>query len=288
MGNVCYFFLLVNLAFSNAAATLNNGKMDSLLLSPMITKAHKKWISVIIDHLNNDNSGDVYLLSGRDDNVQATYRVVSNYQKNERDELNASQSSVENSGESFKLDRHTWALIGIFILGGVAITWLNYCLKKSNRIQQLENRLTREKILSCERELIRFTHKVVEKANRIELLNKELEKVRKKVGQEASPPINHLDRLMHSTILTDKEWKEFKVLFETVYPGFFCNLRARYADLSTSEIRLAGLIKLNLTSKEISNMLGISHESVNKSRYRLRKKLNLSKEENLKEHFEGL
>ena len=48
-----------------------------------------------------------------------------------------------------------------------------------------------------------------------------------------------LDKLMQSTILTEKEWTAFKTLFEQAHPGFFGNLRARYTDLSTAEIRMA-------------------------------------------------
>ena len=159
MGNVCYFFLLVNLVFSNAAVTPIDNKMDSLLPGPMTAKAHKVWRSATNNHNSTNNSGNVYLSSSGDDHIQATHHVVSDYQKDKRDELITSPPSTENTSKSFQLDRYTWALIGIFILGGLAITWLNYCLKKSNRIQQLENQLTREKILSCERELMRFTHK---------------------------------------------------------------------------------------------------------------------------------
>ena len=43
------------------------------------------------------------------------------------------------------------------------------------------------------------------------------------------------------------------------------------------------LLKMNLTSKEIANILNISNDGIKKARYRLRKKLNLSTEESLQE-----
>jgi DNA-binding CsgD family transcriptional regulator len=46
---------------------------------------------------------------------------------------------------------------------------------------------------------------------------------------------------------------------------------------------LMSLLKMNLSSKEIANILNISMEGVKKARYRLRKKLNLSTEESLQE-----
>ena len=52
-------------------------------------------------------------------------------------------------------------------------------------------------------------------------------------------------------------------------------------NISPSETKLAALLKLNFSSKEISNILGISTESVKTSRSRLRKKLGLTREDNL-------
>ena len=74
------------------------------------------------------------------------------------------------------------------------------------------------------------------------------------------------------TLLTEKDWQKFCQLFETVHPQFFTSLQSRYPGLSPAEVRLLALCKLVLSSKEMATMLGISLESLRKSRYRLRKK----------------
>ena len=56
-----------------------------------------------------------------------------------------------------------------------------------------------------------------------------------------------------------------------------------YPNVSNNDLRLMSLLKMNLSSKEIANILNISIEGVKKARYRLRKKLNLSTEESLQE-----
>ncbi len=83
--------------------------------------------------------------------------------------------------------------------------------------------------------------------------------------------------------MTDDEWNDFKKKFEFVHRGFFARLRHKYADLTEGEMRLMALLKLNLSSKEIANMLGISADSVIKSRYRLRKKIGIDSEQPLEE-----
>ena len=56
-----------------------------------------------------------------------------------------------------------------------------------------------------------------------------------------------------------------------------------YPEVSNNDLRLMSLLKMNLSSKEIANILNISVEGVKKVRYRLRKKLNLNTEESPQE-----
>lgn len=92
-----------------------------------------------------------------------------------------------------------------------------------------------------------------------------------------------LHQLQNSTILTDDDWDEFRHLFEKVHKGFFAKLKLDYPNLTNSEMRLMALTKLNLSKKEMAEMLGISPDSIKKTRQRVLKKLNLSEEETLDE-----
>ncbi|MCU0391369.1 MAG: tetratricopeptide repeat protein [Thermoflexibacter sp.] len=134
-----------------------------------------------------------------------------------------------------------------------------------------------------QKELQYYTHNLVQKTELLEEMRQELEMLKNSSGKELNEHINALNQLFETTILTENDWEEFKKLFEQVYKGFFTTLKANFPDLSQAEIRLCSLIKLNLTTKEAANMLAISPESVNKARYRLRKKLNLLTEESLDE-----
>ncbi|GAB4043828.1 tetratricopeptide repeat protein [Spirosoma litoris] len=82
-----------------------------------------------------------------------------------------------------------------------------------------------------------------------------------------------METMLQRVILTEVDWQQFKHLFEQVYPGFFQNLQQNYTDLTPAEIRLLALSKLGIPSKDMAFMLGMAQESVRKSRYRLRKKL---------------
>lgn len=80
-----------------------------------------------------------------------------------------------------------------------------------------------------------------------------------------------------------QDWDEFNARFTAVNESFYRNLSSKFPDLTPREKELCALIKLNFSSKEMSQLLGISIESVHTSRYRLRQKLDLAKGENLAE-----
>lgn len=69
--------------------------------------------------------------------------------------------------------------------------------------------------------------------------------------------------------------------FEKIYPNFSQSLKKENPNISENELKLCALIRLNLSSKEIGQLLNITQDSVNKARYRLRKKLGLISNEDI-------
>jgi len=133
-------------------------------------------------------------------------------------------------------------------------------------------------------QLENYTRKMIEKTELVEELRAQLEQSKSEVviPQER---IENVSRILNSSILTETDWEEFKSLFEQVHHNFFAALKIKYPFLTQAEIRLVALVKLNLTTREMANMLGISVDSANKARYRLRKKLELQPDQELKEIF---
>lgn len=86
----------------------------------------------------------------------------------------------------------------------------------------------------------------------------------------------------------DKNWDDFRVIFEKVHEHFFDSLKKYANNLTSSDFRLVALLKMNLSSADIATLLGISQDSLRISRYRLRKKLNLEEGENLSTFIQSL
>ena len=79
------------------------------------------------------------------------------------------------------------------------------------------------------------------------------------------------------------EWKVFEANFERAHEQFMKTLQDNYSDLTPSDLRLCAFLRMNLSSKEIAPLLGISVRGVENHRYRLRKKFNLDADSNLTE-----
>jgi DNA-directed RNA polymerase specialized sigma24 family protein len=99
---------------------------------------------------------------------------------------------------------------------------------------------------------------------------------------------NILEHLNNTAILTDEDWNKFRQLFEQVHKDFFKRLREKLPDLTQAEVRLICLTKLNLGTKQMAGILGVSFDTIRKSRYRLRKKLGLAEEDRIDDIVESI
>ena len=155
---------------------------------------------------------------------------------------------------------------------------------KTEKAEQEKLRMEQEKLMmeqeaaSAKDQLKMFTENIIEKTNLIEKLESQIK------GKEAtSEQHTIISELSHQTILTEDDWNKFKSLFEKIYPGFFINLKEKFPDITLAEQRMAALTRLQLTPKQMASMLGISVDSVHKTRQRLRQRLRINPESSLEE-----
>ncbi|ULC58565.1 tetratricopeptide repeat protein [Flaviramulus sp. BrNp1-15] len=94
---------------------------------------------------------------------------------------------------------------------------------------------------------------------------------------------NQLIRTINFDLKDDNNWENFSKYFEEVHKDFNSNVKQQFPNVTPNELRLMALLKMNLSSKEIANILNISHEGIKKARYRLRKKLGITTEDSLQD-----
>ena len=93
--------------------------------------------------------------------------------------------------------------------------------------------------------------------------------------------IQGLINLMNFDNKIDEDWEQFSHHFDQVHVNFMERLRKKYPQITTNDEKLCAYLRLNLSTKETAQMMNISVRGVEASRYRLRKKLGLSNDENL-------
>jgi tetratricopeptide (TPR) repeat protein/DNA-binding CsgD family transcriptional regulator len=172
-------------------------------------------------------------------------------------------------------------IVGIIILSLFVLLIFNRkSLKDKMKMEKMaqEKLLMEQEVASAQDQLRLFTENVIEKTNLIEKL--EMQVKGKEVTSEQHSIISELTQ---QTILTEQDWYKFRSLFEKIYPGFFIKLKDRFPDITVAEQRMAALTRLHLTTKQIASMLGISLDSVHKSRQRLRQRFQVGAETNLEE-----
>lgn len=101
--------------------------------------------------------------------------------------------------------------------------------------------------------------------------------------KEVKAMLSRLANLIDHGINLDKDWEGFQRIFEQLHPEFYANLKNTYPVLTSNDLHLCALLKLNLSSREISDLLGIAQESLKVKRYRLRQKMGLESDKNLNE-----
>lgn len=73
----------------------------------------------------------------------------------------------------------------------------------------------------------------------------------------------------------EENWKIFEKNFDEVHENFLNRLKEKHPELTSKDLRLCAYLRMNLSSKEIAPLLRISVRSVEISRYRMRKKIDL-------------
>ncbi len=165
------------------------------------------------------------------------------------------------------------ALILLLIAGWLYFRWQRqrHFIRQQALLHQQQ--MADAEIKNAREKLKEFTQNSIEKNELIEKLQEQLERQNMQVN----------DDLLNQTILTENDWLRFKDMFDKANPGFMPQLKSIAPDITTAEIRLAALVKLNLGNKHIASMLGIGTDAVRKTKSRLRQRLQIDNETELED-----
>lgn len=180
------------------------------------------------------------------------------------------------------------SLLLLAVISSFAFRALAIKRAKEKDLITLKLSVAEQKQIRDQNALKDFTDDLMQKNKAIRQLNEQLLKKEKEIEDLRSSTSAERQELAEIKILTDEDWQKFKQLFEKVHPSFFSKLNSSSTPFTKGERRLMSLIRLNMENKEMADTLGISSESVAKSRFRLKKKLQFDSDGNLKEYIFNL
>ena len=155
-----------------------------------------------------------------------------------------------------------------------------YDLEKE--IERLKNDQLQTKILSKDKELVTNTLQVVKKNKILNGIIHKLKDINVDSFDESTKfQFNKLNKSIVREVNTDKSWKDLEKHIKNVHFDFLKRLKEKYPTISPRELDLCTYLLMNMSTKEIAEIMNISSGGVEVSRYRLRKKFGLGKKQNL-------
>ncbi|MEO1515512.1 MAG: hypothetical protein AAFV95_10875 [Bacteroidota bacterium] len=155
--------------------------------------------------------------------------------------------------------------------------------QKEQELLQLEEDRTKSEFRHINNLLAASTMNLVVKNEFIETIKEELKQVnkRKDNNMETRRTLERIVREIDTNLRLQEDWEKFEHHFDQVHGNFLNRLQEQFSELTPNEQKLCVFLRLNLNTKEIANLMSISPRGVEVARYRLRKKLDLNKGQNL-------
>jgi ligand-binding sensor domain-containing protein/DNA-binding CsgD family transcriptional regulator len=142
-------------------------------------------------------------------------------------------------------------------------------------IMKLQNEKLVADVVYKNKELASTTMHLVQRGKLLNKIKEELLPLVNNGKGEKSAEFKRVLRLLNEAERNDADWEHFAIHFDLIHSNFLSRLKERFPDLSPNDLKLCAYLKMNLTSKEIAQLMSITIKAVEVSRYRLRKKMHI-------------
>ena len=154
--------------------------------------------------------------------------------------------------------------------------------RNEREITNLQNEKLEADMDFKNRELATMTMNLVQRGEVLTRIKEVISTLVKKHDvADSSQSFRHLLRLIRDVEKGDDNKTQFNMHFNNVNEDFFNTLKDLFPDITPNELKLCAYLKLNLSTKEIAQLMNITIKAVEVARYRLRKKLNIRPDINL-------
>ncbi|WP_299113670.1 tetratricopeptide repeat protein [uncultured Winogradskyella sp.] len=228
-------------------------------------------------------------------NIQTKHKIAQEQLKyNNKIALKENELELLEKEEELKT-KTIWALsCGILLISVLGfLVWKNQYQKL--RLNQNEKTISETKLKNAtlekermalevevkSKELNSFALNILQRIDFIDNLRDTIKSLKGEGSNLGNEKLELIDIKLRETQSFEQDRELFKMKLDQEQDTFLRKMKGKYPRLTKDEIRLAALLKIDFSSKEIATMLNIESKSVDMKRYRLRKKMQLGKEVNL-------
>ena len=158
--------------------------------------------------------------------------------------------------------------------------------KNEKEIIKLQNEKLAGEVLFKNKELADVTMHLVERGDALAKVKDELQKLSR--TNSNNQDVKKAIQLLNDIEKNNSNWEQFASHFDEVNNDFLRKVKARYPALSNTDLKVCAYLQLNLSSKEIAQLMNISVRGVEISRYRLRKKLQIPEKQTLNDFLNNI
>jgi len=159
------------------------------------------------------------------------------------------------------------------------LTFQKQNFENNSKIVQLEQDKLKTQLKSKSKELASYAALMAKKEDMLNDIEKEI--LKSNIKKENKTLYSKLMNIKEQQSNSQNDWALFDRNFNEVHEDFFKNLQLKFPDLTPKDLKMCAYLIMNLSSKEIAPLVGITYRSVELHRYRLRKKFDLPKNQNL-------
>ena len=151
--------------------------------------------------------------------------------------------------------------------------------KIDKEIIKLQNEKLGQEVLHKKKELANVSMHLVENADTLAKIKEEIGRIHNTPNEGGD--IKRIASLLRETEKSNANWELFAIHFDELNDDFLKKIKTKYPLLTNSDLKVCAYLKLNLSTKEIAQLLNISIRGAEVSRYRIRKKLGAQSEQSL-------
>ena len=159
-------------------------------------------------------------------------------------------------------------------------------LQRDKQVAELQSEQIGIELREKDKRLATITMNSIKRNNILNELKGDLSQIPAAENHAAvKQQINKVIRKINTQLSNEDDWKKSERYFNAIYDGLLDQLKLRYPSLTKTDMKLCVYIKLNLSTKEMAELMNISPRSIEMAKYRLRKKLGLAPNEHIDKIF---